>query len=62
MEPIDIAQTYVEAGENAQALEWLEKALAVRDPNLMILGMPPFDRLRSEPRFQAIVRRVGLPQ
>jgi len=62
VEPIDIAQTYVEAGENAQALEWLEKALAVRDPNLPILGMPPFDRLRSEPRFQAIVRRVGLPQ
>jgi TolB-like protein len=62
VDPFDIAQTYVEAGEDAQALEWLEKALAVRDPNLMILGMPPFDRLRSEPRFQAIVRRVGLPQ
>jgi hypothetical protein len=49
-------------GEKAQALEWLEKAYEVRDPNVTNIGLPIFnDRLRSEPRFQELVRCMNLP-
>jgi tetratricopeptide (TPR) repeat protein len=61
--PTDIAELYVLAGEKAQALEWLEKGLEVRDPNIPYFSVAPhFDALRSDPRFQDIVRRMKLPQ
>ncbi len=48
--------------ENAQALAWLEKGYEERDSWLLFLKVEPdFDSLRSEPRFAALVRRVGLP-
>ena len=37
--PSDIALLYLEAGEKAQALDWLEKGLEVRDPNLPSLRL-----------------------
>ena len=50
------------AGEKAQALEWLEKAFEVRDPNLPFVNlMLVFESLRSDPRFQALLRRMNLP-
>jgi TolB-like protein/Tfp pilus assembly protein PilF len=61
--PDDIACLYLEAGEKAQALEWLEKGVEVRDPVMPYLGIPFFyDRLRSDPRFQALLRRMNLPK
>jgi len=58
--PTDIAFLYIEARENAQALEWLEKAFEVRDPAMPYLGLPNFDSLRSDPRFTELLRRIGL--
>jgi hypothetical protein len=58
----DIANLYLGAGETAQALNWLEKGVEVRDPNMPCLGLPWFDPLRSEPRFQTLLRRMNLPQ
>jgi tetratricopeptide (TPR) repeat protein len=59
----DVAGNLVMAGEKARALDWLEKALAQRDPNLPYLSCwPLWDPLRSDPRFQAVLRRIGLPQ
>ncbi len=60
--PTDVANLYVEAGENREALDWLEKGFDVRDPNLPYLWVAFYDRLRSEPRFQALMRRMNLPQ
>jgi TolB-like protein len=60
--PFDIAGLYVEAGDKDKALDWLEKGLETRDPNMPYLGLPAFDSLRSMPRFQAIVRKMNLPQ
>jgi TolB-like protein/predicted Ser/Thr protein kinase len=57
--PTDVTQFYVFAGENALALDWLERAYETRDPNMPYLGLI-FEPLRSEPRFQALVRRMGL--
>jgi tetratricopeptide (TPR) repeat protein len=59
--PCDIADLYLEAGEKVQALDWLEKGVEVRDPNMPYLGVPFYDSLRSDPRFQALLRRMNLP-
>jgi len=58
----DLAQDYMMLGDKARALDWLERACDARDPNVpYIRCFPLFDPLRSEPRFQAVVRRLNLP-
>ena len=51
---------YVGLGEKDQAMKWLEKAYEERF-NPSILLRPAFDPLRSDPRFQNLVHRIGLP-
>jgi len=58
--PFDVAGLYVLADEKVQALDWLERAYKTRDQNLVCLRDPTFDPLRSEPRFQALMRRMKL--
>jgi TolB-like protein len=60
--PMDIAYLYVHAGEKGRALEWLEKSFERRDPTTPYIGQPGFDSLRSEPRYQALLRKMNLPQ
>jgi tetratricopeptide (TPR) repeat protein len=53
---------YTALGQQDQALEWLEKAYEERSEWLVWLKVDPkLDRLRSDPRFTDLVRRVGLP-
>ncbi len=60
--PCLIAALYVGLGENEQAFVWLEKAFQERDVLLMTLNIEShLDPLRSDRRFQDLVRRVGLP-
>jgi hypothetical protein len=48
-------------GERDQAFEWLEEAVVTRDVWLVWLKTEPrFDNLRSDPRFQVLLGRVGL--
>jgi DNA-binding SARP family transcriptional activator/Tfp pilus assembly protein PilF len=48
-------------GEKDQALAWLERAFEKHSVDLFTLKVEPmFDGLRSDPRFQDLVRRVGL--
>jgi TolB-like protein/predicted Ser/Thr protein kinase len=55
-----IAQIYLGLGDHEQALAWLEKACDERSIWLIWLGVDPkFDPLRSDPRFQDLLRRVG---
>jgi eukaryotic-like serine/threonine-protein kinase len=56
-----IAILYAMAGENGKALDWLEKGLDRRDSYLPYVGDPVFDAIRSDPRFQELCRRVGIP-
>jgi len=60
--PYGIAMRYLDAGDKDQAIAWLQKAFDTRDQNLPYLGWPDWDPLRPDPRFQALLRRIGLPQ
>jgi tetratricopeptide (TPR) repeat protein len=52
---------YAGTGDNEQALVWLEKAYAQHSNILATLKVDPaYDRLRAEPRFQDVLRRVRL--
>jgi serine/threonine protein kinase len=57
---VDTAVLYLRGGDHERALEWLERAYADRDPNLPYFGLPIFDSLRDEPRFDDLVRRLNL--
>jgi TolB-like protein/Tfp pilus assembly protein PilF len=60
--PIAFAMTYTKLGDRDHAFEWLEKAFAERSPWLTyIRADPDFAPLRSDPRFAALERRIGLP-
>jgi hypothetical protein len=56
----EIAPVYVGLGEKGQAMKWLDKAYEEHFNPSIVLG-PAFDSLRSDPRFQNLVHRIGLP-
>ena len=64
-----LAEVYAQLGEKDQAFYWLEQAYKHHDMLAAStdLGMERLntefllDPLRSDPRFQDLVRRVGLP-
>lgn len=58
--PYDVALNYSYAQDKEQALKWLERCYEVKEPNLPYLRWPIFDFLRSDPRFQDLMRRMGL--
>jgi TolB-like protein len=54
--PFEIAAIHAMRGDNAAALEWLEKAQAAGYCDYATLARHPiFERLRREPRFQAVL-------
>ncbi len=60
--PTALAKIYARLGDQTRALEWLEKAYRERDVFLGNLKVDPnYDSLRSDPRFQDLLRRIGLP-
>jgi TolB-like protein/DNA-binding winged helix-turn-helix (wHTH) protein/Flp pilus assembly protein TadD len=57
----EIAVIYASLGDADQAMNWLEKGYEERF-NPGVLLRPGLDPLRSDPRFQELTRRIGLPQ
>jgi TolB-like protein/DNA-binding winged helix-turn-helix (wHTH) protein/Flp pilus assembly protein TadD len=55
----EIALVYVGLDDKDQAMTWLEKAFDERF-SPWVLMRPAFDPLRSDPRFQDLLRRIGL--
>lgn len=61
--PLEVAEFYGAAGEKDLAFEWLQKALDARIPQLFHLKADPyFDSLRSDPRYQDLLQRIGSPR
>jgi serine/threonine-protein kinase len=59
--PVNIALVYNGLGDNDDALSLLERACDERDVRLPLLKVDPrWDSLRSDPRFLAILKRIGL--
>jgi len=59
--PYDLARIYFQLGDNDQGFAWLERAYEDRDD--LITGIkisPEFDNVRSDPRFKAMLKKVGL--
>jgi eukaryotic-like serine/threonine-protein kinase len=61
--PGDLSLVYAGLGESDQALDLLEEAYEQRLPSMVNLKVDPsLDSLRSNPRFQSLLHRIGFPQ
>lgn len=61
-DPVDIAGSYAELGDEAAAFEWLQKGYEEHSSGMRFLGVvPDFDSLRSSSQFQVWLGVVGLP-
>ena len=61
--PYNIALIHLGLGQKEQAFEWLEKAYNDRASWMVWLKVDPrFDPLRSDPRFQDLLRRMNFPE
>jgi TolB-like protein/DNA-binding winged helix-turn-helix (wHTH) protein/Tfp pilus assembly protein PilF len=60
--PFYVAIVYAGQGENDKAMDWLEKAYQDRSNGVVFIKVDPqLDGMRSNPRFQAYLRRLALP-
>jgi hypothetical protein len=60
--PYFLAGIHIGLGENERAIEYLEKSYEEHSHWLIYLHIDPsMDGLRQDPRFQDLLRRVGLP-
>jgi TolB-like protein len=58
---LPIVWTYLGLGQTAEALHWLETALADRDPFLgSMMVSPAYDRIRDQPEFKRLAQEVNL--
>ena len=58
-----VATLYAETSENEKALDLLERSYARHDSELLQLKVDPrLDNLRSNPRFEALLRRMNFPE
>jgi TolB-like protein/DNA-binding winged helix-turn-helix (wHTH) protein/Flp pilus assembly protein TadD len=61
--PGTFAILYALIGDKDRAFEWLDKAYAERDMGIILLKVDPaFKNLHGDPRFAALLRRMGLPE
>ncbi len=60
--PIEAARCYAQIGQKDEALRLLEECFERRCSSMVTLkAEPDFDVLHEEPRYQSLVRQVGLP-
>jgi TolB-like protein/DNA-binding winged helix-turn-helix (wHTH) protein len=59
--PYDVAHVATMKGDRSLALDWLEKSYQHHDYWMLYINVDPeYDTLRSDPRFQAIIHRLGV--
>lgn len=58
--PWQIATLFARAGKMDESIPWLEKAYYVHDNNMPYIKVDPiFDFMRSDPRFQQLMEKMG---
>ena len=58
---MSFARIYAGLGDKDQAFKWLEKGYDERAAPLFYIKVDPiWDPLRSDPRFDDLLRRIGL--
>jgi len=63
MDPVTMLWAHVGMGDKEEALADLEKVFSEHSNFMTTIKVEPaFDPLRSDPRFQELLRRVGLVQ
>jgi len=61
VEALEIAGLYAHLGDADNALEWLDKAFQEKSDYLLWLNVDPgWDKIRSDPRFIALLKKMGL--
>jgi len=59
LDAIFVASAYVRLGDKNQAIEWLQRSYQNRELEIAYINVfPPFDSLRGDPRFEALVQKV----
>ena len=59
--PNHIATVYFALGENDEGFRWLDKAYTERDYWLLWLKIEPFfDNVRTNSKFKALLKKMGL--
>jgi TolB-like protein/DNA-binding winged helix-turn-helix (wHTH) protein/Tfp pilus assembly protein PilF len=60
--PAPLILAYVAAGQREKAVDQVERAYAEHSPVITAIGVDPvYDSLRGEPRFQALLKKLDLP-
>jgi TolB-like protein/DNA-binding winged helix-turn-helix (wHTH) protein/Tfp pilus assembly protein PilF len=57
----DVALAYFALGDNDRGFQWLTRAFDQRELIVYVMADPRFDSVRSDPRFQNLVSRMGMP-
>jgi TolB-like protein/DNA-binding winged helix-turn-helix (wHTH) protein/Tfp pilus assembly protein PilF len=61
--PMEMASAYARVGQDDEAILWLEKAYDDHVPVLVRIQRElDLNRLHRDPRFRALVKRIGLPE
>jgi hypothetical protein len=61
--PSAIARVYAFRGERDKAMDWLERAYSVKDEDLyFIKGAPLMRSLEGDPRYNAFLKKMNLPE
>lgn len=56
-----LASAYAGLGQRDSALTWLERAAELKTQMLYVKVNPTYASLRSEPRYRALLKRMGFP-
>jgi hypothetical protein len=60
--PIIFAWAYAQLRRKEETLRYLEQAYVERAPNMVwVQGFPDFDFVHPDPRYRAIIKKMGLP-
>ena len=60
--PSEIARVHAFRGELDEAMQWLERAYAIRDEDLYFIKNDPLvKKLESDPRYQAFLQKMNFP-